>query len=109
MKRKERNKIILVFIVILLFALAYFARDNFQKKEETSGNVIKKVGMLMVLPEDETPTVATVTNMDSLLENPFFDNAMVGDRVIIYAKTGKAILFREKENKIIEVGPLNMK
>lgn len=69
--------------------------------------LIAKVSKLMVLPADETPTIATVTDIEAVKDQPFFANAQNNDKVLIYQKAGKAILYRESENKIIEVGAVN--
>jgi cytoskeletal protein RodZ len=69
--------------------------------------LVGRVSRLMALPTDETPTVATVTDAEKVKDQPFFANAENGDKVLIYQKAGKAILYRESENKIIEVGAVN--
>lgn len=69
--------------------------------------IIAKVSKLMALPTDETPTIATVTDISVVKDQPFFANAQNGDKVLIYQNAGKAILYRESENKIIEVGAVN--
>ncbi|KKR56818.1 MAG: hypothetical protein UT96_C0033G0001, partial [Candidatus Woesebacteria bacterium GW2011_GWC2_40_30] len=69
--------------------------------------LVAKVSKLMTLPTDETPTIATVTDVSIVADQPFFKNAQNGDKVLIYQKAGKAILYRESENKIIEVGAVN--
>lgn len=66
-------------------------------------SVIEKVGKLMILPSDETPNVATVTDLERLKDQPFFKNAKTGDRVLIYANSRKAILYDPVYNKIVEV------
>lgn len=68
--------------------------------------IIAKVNKLMVLP-DETPTVATVTDVNAVKDQPFFAQAQNGDRVLIYQKASEAILYRESENKIIKIGAIN--
>ena len=69
--------------------------------------LVAKVSKLMDLPTDETPTIATVTDVSIVKDQPFFAKAQNGDKVLIYQKAGKAILYRESENKIIEVGAVN--
>lgn len=68
--------------------------------------IIAKVSKLMVLP-DETPTVATVTDVNAVKDQPFFAQAQNGDKVLIFQNAGEAILFRESENKIIKFGAVN--
>jgi hypothetical protein len=70
--------------------------------------VVADVGKLIVLPADETPTIATVSDLAPLKSQPFFNNAAVGDQVLIYTNARKVILWRPAENKIIEVAPLTV-
>lgn len=76
-------------------------------KEETA-RLIEQVKKLISVPEDETPTVATVSDSEKLKSNAFFANAQNGDKVLIYSTSKKAIIFRPGENKIIEVGPISI-
>ncbi len=71
------------------------------------GEVTAKVSKLMKLP-DEVPTLATVTDVKQLLKEPFFRNAQNGDKLLIYTKARKAILYRPSSNLIIETAPVNI-
>lgn len=70
--------------------------------------LIDKVGKLIELPQDEEPTVATVSDITKLKGQPFFAKAQNGFKVLIYSKAKRAILYDPKNNKIIEVGPINI-
>ncbi len=70
--------------------------------------LVAEVGKLMVLPEGETPTLATVTDPAKLKSQAFFANAEQGDKVLVYAQARKAILYSPKKHKIIEVAPVNL-
>lgn len=70
--------------------------------------VVSQVSKLMVLPQKETPTLATVTDVNKLKTQPFFARAQNGDKVLIYAQDKKAILYRTSINKIIEVASINI-
>ena len=74
--------------------------------EETKA-LVEKVGQLIELP-NEQPTVATVTDLAALKDQPFFDNAQVNDQVLIYTIAKKAVLYRPSTNKVIEVAPVNL-
>jgi hypothetical protein len=71
-------------------------------------SLINQVGKLIALPTDETPTIATVTDVSKVKDQPFFKNAVNGDKVLIYTKAQKAILYDPIANKIVEVGAVNI-
>lgn len=79
-----------------------------EKMDQEAQAIVDKLALLMVLPTDEKPTVATVVDVDALRkENPtFYKDAKNGDRLIIYST--KAILFRAEDNKIINVAPVQI-
>lgn len=70
-------------------------------------NLVEAVGRLIILPDNEQPTIATVTDLEKLKGQAFFASAQAGDKVLIYANAKKAILYRPDGNKIIELAPLN--
>lgn len=75
------------------------------KKENAA--LVAKLGRLMVLPEGEEPIVATISDVTSLAKNqPFYANAHNGDKVIVYMKAKKAIIYDPNADKIINVGPI---
>ncbi len=82
-------------------------KQNPNQVEQQEMELLKEeVGLLMELPEDEEPTVATVLDKDSLADQPFFAKAENGDKVIAYINARKAILYRPSTKKIIEVAPI---
>ncbi len=78
------------------------------KAQNEVQDLIKAVGALIELPPDETPTVATVSDKTKLQGQSFFSHAENGDKVLIYPKAKKAILYRPATKKIVEVAPLNI-
>lgn len=69
--------------------------------------LIDEVGEKIELPQNETPTIATVTDVTKLADQPFFRNAKNGDKVMIFGSTKEAILYRPSIHKIISVAPIN--
>lgn len=112
--------IIIVAVLLILAALpSYYYYNQYKKTQALLTNpsatanaeakqLIKEVGVLMVLPATEQPTIATVSDVTKLADQPFFANAKNGDKVLIFTQSKKAILYRESINKIIEVAPVNL-
>jgi hypothetical protein len=69
-------------------------------------DVVAHIGKLILLPDGEQPTVATVSNLDPLKGQSFFAHARVGDVVLMYAKAKKAFLYDPKADQVIEVAPI---
>lgn len=65
-------------------------------------NLVQTIGVFMELPDGETPTLATVTDTEKLPALVFFSHAKTGDKVLIYQKAAKAILYRPTTKKIID-------
>jgi len=108
-----------IFLIITLVSVGsgvYFFRQ-YRKSEEQLKNpidaakkeakeLLAKVRKLMVLPNEE-PTVATVADVATLKKNqPFFQDAADGDKVLIFQTAKKVIIYRPATNVIINVAPL---
>lgn len=76
-------------------------REVMEAKEISA--LTQKIGSVMELPANETPTLATVTNKEKLDNQTFFKKAENGDKILIYADAGQAILYRPSTEKIIDM------
>lgn len=99
-------------IAVLAIGFSFSIYQKLQKIEnpeaiakEEVDSTVKAVSKLMVLPQGEVPTAATVSDPAKLKDQPFFANSISGDKVLIYTNAHKAILYRPSINKIIEVAP----
>ncbi|MCH8244729.1 hypothetical protein IIB97_02490 [Patescibacteria group bacterium] len=112
-----RNPFVTVPVVFFVVAAA-FAVYSYTQLTELRQNpesvaqqeveeLVKRVGKLIILPEGEQPTVATVSDVESLREQQFFVQAKNGDKVLIYTNARKVILYDPVKNKIVDVAPLN--
>lgn len=86
--------------------LSYMSDPTLRDKEKTQ-EIVTKVGNLMVLPEGEDPTIATVSDKEKLKDQPFFAKSKNGDKVLIYTNAKKAILYDPVAHKIVEVASIN--
>lgn len=117
-----RQLVVLIIIVGLLAGGGFFAYKYDQANKEAarlSANpqeaarkevqqITDKVGTLIVIPRNETPTLATVSDASKLKNQAFFAKAQNGDKVLIFTQAKRAILYRPATNKIIEVAPVNL-
>lgn len=105
--------IALLLIIALGSALYFYQKAQISKNPTVQAaaevsDLVGKIGKLYLLPANETPTVATVSDINKLQDQPFFANAQNGDKVLIFQNAKKAILYRPSINKIIEIAPLNL-
>lgn len=117
----QRNQLIIAAAVILgLLILGVGGYFYYQSQKgqnltnvqqgspEEVNKMVEEVGKLMELPQGEVPQVATVTDVTQLQNQPFFQRAKNGDKVLIYQASGKAILYDPQAKKIIDVTVINL-
>lgn len=75
------------------------------KAPTNTEDTIKTIEDLILLPSGEAPASATVSNKEVLPDNPLFAKAQNGDKILIFKKAGKAILYRPSIHKIVDVMP----
>lgn len=119
-KRFNTKNLFAVFAVLIILTMGIYIlklqRDkndikNAQKiaeevvKKET-GDIISRVSKIMLLPNDEQPVLMTVLDKEKLKDQPFFKDSEKDDSILVYAKARKAIVYRKRINKIVNVGPI---
>jgi hypothetical protein len=118
---KDSGKLLLaylpwVLLVILLLSSSYLwfqlsdiKNDPLKAAKAETAEIINLVGKIIVLPKDESPKIATLTEDDlsKIKSQSFFINAKVGDKVLVYTIARKVILYSPNLNKIVEVANLN--
>jgi hypothetical protein len=101
--------LLIVFIFILsLFPIILSGKNTTpETKNDEVTKLVEVVGKLMILP-DETPIVATVVDLAKLKNQVFFESAKYGDKILIYPRAQKIILYNPKSNKIVGLAPFNI-
>jgi Flp pilus assembly protein CpaB len=116
------KRLVLTIVILALAGTAgYFGYNYRQSQKEVSklsdpkvaaakqvSDLVAKVGKLVRLPTGETPTIATVTDLNKLKGQTFFANAQNNDQVLIYTQAKRAVLYRPSENKVLEIAPLSI-
>src|SRR5579872_1722344 len=116
----SQSLIIIIGLIILVLAAVgiavyfylqyHYAQSQLTKTTQSNEQaaLIAEVGKLIVLPTNEQPTIATVSDVNKLKNQSFFTHARDGDKVLIYTKAQEAILYDPLANKIVEVGPISL-
>ena len=110
------KNLILPVLLALLIAVGSSAFYFYQQrsvpqsdaKQQAEAALIARVGKLVLLPEGETPTIATVSNPEKLRDQPFFAGAKEGDKVLVYTLARKVYLYDPVNNLIVTVAPLTI-
>jgi len=113
-RRITKSGVATSIIVIAALAFGGFMTYKYQDVKNNPQVIIEadqrklldKVAALINVPTDEQPSVATVSDKEQLVDQPFFKDAENGDVLVIYTDAKKAILYRESANRIIEVAPI---
>lgn len=114
MPNKGKTKFIIIGLLVVLALLAggwYYLKNRSQNPDAVAqkqlAETVAAVGRFMLLPDGEQPTLAIVSDLSKLEGQPFFKNAVEGDRVLIYPESRKVIMYSPAKGKIVEVGALN--
>lgn len=112
-----KTLIVALFVLVIgASGVAYYFFDQTQKLKiapqdnarHEAESLVEEVGKLIILPEGETPTIATVSDPERLKDQPFFAKAKAGDKVLLYSQAKKAYLYDPVAKKLLEVAPLNI-
>jgi hypothetical protein len=110
----SHKKIISILIIIIIALLGYAVYDKFfatttletQLSEKEIKSLVVKVSKLINVPE-ELPVVAKIIKAEELMaEQKFYTGSKDGDYLIVFPTTQKAMIYRESEDRLINVGPI---
>lgn len=79
---------------------AQFKRDSDEYKKDYEA-MLETTKKQVVLPTDETPVIATVSDQNKLDDQAFFKQAQNGDKIIMYKENKKVFLYRPTEKQVI--------
>ncbi len=77
------------------------------KAEREVAQTVSDVAELIVLPEGETPIVATITDAEALKrDQAFYQDAQNGDVLLVFNQAQRAMLYRPSAHRLINVAPI---
>jgi hypothetical protein len=105
--------LLIILVVLLAGATSYLYKKTRllqnpdQAAQVEAKKLLGKVGEIVVLPENEIPTIATVADPSALVDQPFFEGAKIGDKVLIFSVAKKAVLYDPVQHKVINIAPFS--
>ena len=112
------NKVSLAMLLLLFLLLSALGIAGYWYYQYTQSppvreyaemkSLVAKIGKMIEIPTDEAPTLATVTNKQKLDNQLFFQRAENGDKILIYSKNRRAILYRPSTERIIDVAVVDI-
>ncbi len=115
----RRNIVIVGVVVALLVSLIgvfVFSQtadktitENAKQKaiQKEVAVIADEISKLLILPKKELPVMATISNVKELQKKQsFYKNAENGDKLLIYTKSKRAIIYSPSRNIIVNVGPV---
>lgn len=69
----------------------------------TNDDIVVQISRELSISGDGNPVILTVVDEDKV-EQPFLDQARDGDKVVLYYKAKKAVLYRPNEKRIVHQG-----
>ncbi len=81
-------------------------QKTYQKAKQAAVELSSKISTQTQVPQNETPNVATITDVSLLQDQEFFKQAKNGDKLLIYEKKKIIVLYRPGEDKVIATAPV---
>jgi hypothetical protein len=102
--RKHKKIVGIILLVIVVGFLAYrLATDRQNNPDLSTDALIITVSRQANISGDPNPAILTVIDKEKT-NQPFLDESKNGDRVLLYYRAQKAVLYRPSDNKVIKVG-----
>lgn len=107
--------VVIVFSIILLAVFFYITIDYYRLRKNPDlmyqrelQRMQARISKVLVLPENEIPTLATIDDVAKLEKNPFLKQAKNGYKLLIYQQAKKAILYDPEIRKVVDVAPITV-
>lgn len=122
-KKRRRGRGLFTFlllIAVIALSYGYYTKDrelkilqNPQAKaamdQKEINRVVAQVSKLIILPKDESPQVLTINDAAAAIkQQPVFAGSVNGDKVLIYQKAARAIVYSPSRNIIVTILPVTV-
>ena len=105
---QSNTLVALLAVVFVVGGSAYLVTQKQQRASSAQDpraqvrQLMATVGTLVTLPNEE-PRITIVTNTQELRKQSYFADVAEGDRVLVFNRSRKAIIYNPTEHKIVKV------
>jgi hypothetical protein len=93
--------LILTLIIVLIFVPSPAPKDPVEQSKAEAEVVKKQLSKHIILPENEQIDIRKIT---SKMQDPFFQNAEIGDYLVIFYKNRIAYIYSVEKDIIVNAG-----
>jgi hypothetical protein len=77
------------------------------KAKKEQAELTGQISNHLMLPTDDEPVIYNIEDPELLKgQQKFFENSNKGDKLIVYPKTGKAVIYSPERDIVVNVGPV---
>jgi hypothetical protein len=107
--RRKFRLLSIVLVALLVIGVAVLVAITHKKAANMNDvhTVINLVSKHYLLPSDEVPALATITD-PSKISTKFLKKTQTGDKLLIYQKNSRVIIYRPSIDRIVDVGPVEI-
>jgi hypothetical protein len=102
----KRHKKPVIIILVIFFVLGFgwkYWTDHHRNPNYTNAQLILRISREVGISGDANPAILTVVNREKV-DQPFLKESKDGDKILLYYKSDKAVLYRPSANKVIKTG-----
>jgi hypothetical protein len=99
--------VLIVLIAVGVYGMLKMIKTDPNQKLNDVGYVTSQINKHYILPTDEQPAMATISDKTKL-GTEFLKKAENGDKVLIYQKAQRVIIYRPSADRIVDVGPVSI-
>lgn len=97
--------LLITFVIVLVLVILPNGTDGSKGEMERIKTALSEH---VLLPVDETPTLATVINSDELQDAFLRQYAKTGDKVLVFPSAKQVYLYRPSVDRLVSMGPLTL-
>lgn len=98
--------LLLLIVVVLIYWQGPQEKIAADLSAEENKEIIAQVQKHILLPDEETPAIATIENAEELAaQQNFFQDAIDGDKLLVYPKAKKSFIYSPSRDIVVASGP----